>query len=188
MKITFKEFQEEYEWNILKQDDCVKTFDYGDEDLNNFIINEATEFSKALLAVTYVVKEKSPKEKIIAYFSLAADKLAVSDFNSNSEYNRFRKRRFVYEKRIKSYPAVKLCRLGVDTTARKKGLGSIILASITYSLTHGNKFGCRFLTVDAYNTAVPFYEKNGFLPLTSKDENAITRMLYLDLGTIMSTT
>ena len=63
MKITFKEFQEEYEWNILKQDDCVKTFDCGDVDLNNFIINEATEFSKALLAVTYVVKEKSPKEK-----------------------------------------------------------------------------------------------------------------------------
>ena len=29
MKITFKEFQEEYEWNILKQDDCVKTFDCG---------------------------------------------------------------------------------------------------------------------------------------------------------------
>ena len=26
-----------------------------------------------------------------------------------------------------------------------------------------NKTGCRFLTVDAYAAAVPFYEKNGFV-------------------------
>lgn len=28
-----------------------------------------------------------------------------------------------------------------------------------------NKTGCRFITVDAYRNAIPFYEKNGFLPL-----------------------
>jgi len=32
-----------------------------------------------------------------------------------------------------------------------------------------NKTGCRFLTVDAYAAAVPFYEKNGFIPLNNED-------------------
>lgn len=184
MGITIKEFQDEYEWGILKPQDYVKTFNCGDEDLDNFIIKESSDYSKALLAVTYVVREKSLDKKVVAYFSLAADKLSVSDFNSNSEFNRFRKHRFILEKRIRSYPAVKLCRLGVDCSVRKCGMGSAILASVSYMLTHGIRFGCRFLTVDAYKEAVPFYEKNGFLPLTSKDANDGTRMLYLDLGKV----
>lgn len=177
MSITIKEFQDEYEWGVLKPQDCVETFNCGDEDLDNFIIKESPNYSKALLAVTYVVRAKSLGNKVVAYFSLAADKLSVSDFNSNSEFNRFRKHRFILEKRMRSYPAVKLCRLGVDGSVKKCGLGSAILASVSYMLTHGNRFGCRFLTVDAYKAAVPFYEKNGFQPLTSKDADHTTRML-----------
>lgn len=184
MNMTIQEFRDGYEWGVLKPQECVKTFSCGDEDLDNFIINEFSDYSKALLAVTYVVREKTPDRKIVAYFSLAADKLSVTDFNSNSEFNRFRKQRFVLEKRIRSYPAVKLCRLGVDRTVRKRGLGSVILASISYFLTHGNRIGCRFLTVDAYKIAVPFYEKNGFQALTNKDIERDTRMLYLDLHKI----
>ncbi len=33
-----------------------------------------------------------------------------------------------------------------------------------------NKTGCCFLTVDAYPSAVPFYEKNGFKFLGSNEE------------------
>ena len=58
MSITIKEFQDEYEWGILKSQDYVKTFNCGDEDLDNFIIKESSDYSKALLAVTYVVREK----------------------------------------------------------------------------------------------------------------------------------
>ena len=184
MSITIKEFQDEYEWGVLKPQDCVETFNCGDEDLDNFIIKESPDYSKALLAVTYVVRAKTMGNKVVAYFSLAADKLSVSDFNSNSEFNRFRKHRFILEKRIRSYPAVKLCRLGVDRSVKKRGLGAAILASVSYILTHGNRFGCRFFTVDAYRAAVPFYEKNGFLPLTNKDADHTTRMLYLDLGKV----
>lgn len=39
------------------------------------------------------------------------------------EFNRFRKRRFVHEKRLRSYPAVKLCRLGVDISMKGDGIG-----------------------------------------------------------------
>ena len=125
MRITLGEFQDNYKYEILKPTDCVKTFQCGDEDLDNFITKESADYTKSLLSVTYIVTNKS-KNKVVAYFSLAADKLSVNDFASNSEFNRFRKRRFVHEKRLRSYPAVKLCRLGVDISMKGTGLGSII--------------------------------------------------------------
>ena len=43
------------------------------------------------------------------------------------------------------------------------------------------KTGCRFLTVDAYRTAEPFYQKNGFLYLSSEDTGKATRLMFYDL-------
>ena len=40
---------------------------------------------------------------------------------------------------------------------------------------------CRFITVDAYAAAVPFYEKCGFMFLSEKDSNSKTRSMYFDL-------
>ena len=45
-----------------------------------------------------------------------------------------------------------------------------------------NKTGCRFITVDALASAVPFYEKNNFIPLNDEDVNDRTRLLYFDLN------
>lgn len=44
-----------------------------------------------------------------------------------------------------------------------------------------NKTGCRFVIVDAYRSAIPFYEKNGFLPLLAEDDGGMTCLLYFDL-------
>lgn len=41
-----------------------------------------------------------------------------------------------------------------------------------------------FLTVDAYSDAIPFYEKNGFIPLNEDDVNDNTRLLYFDLNDV----
>ena len=101
---------------------------------------------------------------------------------SVAELRRFRKHRFVQEKRLRSYPAVKLCRLGVDIECRGTGMGSFLLDFIKTLFVINNKTGCRFITVDAYKAAVPFYEKNGFLPLTSKDNNEHTKLMYYDLA------
>jgi len=61
---------------------------------------------------------------IAAFFSLANDRVSLSDFENKTEFNRFRRRRFVNEKRITSYPATKLCRLGVNLSAKGAGIGS----------------------------------------------------------------
>ena len=48
-------------------------------------------------------------------------------------------------------------------------------------LSHETNSAFRFITVDTYLSAIPFYEKNGFLHLTKKDEDEHTRLMYFDM-------
>lgn len=185
---------EKYSGNYLRQvynirklrlGETIKSFDCGDADLNDFIIAEAPLYRKALLAVTYVMEHKET-EQVIGYFSLANDRISVADFKNKTEFNRFRRCRFVNEKRLKSYPAVKLCRLGVECSMRGQAVGTFLLDFVKSYFLDDNKTGCRFLTVDAYPNAVPFYEKNDFLPLRNDDEplDIPTQLLFFDLRDI----
>ena len=168
----------------LKTDYAVKDFDCGDADLNDFILNRAAAFQKNLLSVSYAYANPETG-RILAYCSLANDKVAITDFKDKTEFNRFRKSQgFPNEKRLKSYPAVKLCRLGVDACAKGLMIGTTILNFIKSMFVVENKTGCRFLTVDAYLDAVPFYEKNGFRFMNSEDNDPHTRLMYYDLKNI----
>lgn len=109
----------------LESDENISSFDCGDQDLNDFIVEEAPFYRKALLAVTYVL-ESAETGEVLAYFSLANDRVSLSDFESSTEFNRFRKKRFVNEKRIKSYPAAKLCRLAVSLNAKERCISVLI--------------------------------------------------------------
>lgn len=165
----------------LRDSYSVEHFCCGDADLDDFIQNRATAFQKHLLSVSYAFIQ-SETGKVIAYCSLANDKVAIADFKDKTEFNRFRKKQgFPNEKRLKSYPAVKLCRLGVDISTKGQQIGTTILNYIKSMFVIENKTGCRFLTVDAYLEVVPFYEKNGFRFLTAEDDDPHTRVMYFDL-------
>ncbi|MBR0323500.1 MAG: GNAT family N-acetyltransferase, partial [Bacteroidales bacterium] len=101
MKSVFKNYSE-YQIRRLKSDERINSFNCGDDDLNDFILNESHHYQKALLSVTYVYEHIDSGE-IIGYFTLANDRVSLTDFESKTEFNRFRKSRFVNEKRIKSY-------------------------------------------------------------------------------------
>lgn len=122
--------------------------------------------------------------EIIGYFSLANDRISITDFKDKTEFNRFRRHRFVNEKRLRSYLAVKLCRLGIKQGIRGKNVGSFLLDFIKSYFLDDNKTGCRFITVDAYINAVSFYERNDFQHLKSHDEDLSTRLLFFDLSDI----
>ena len=170
----------------LRPAKAVKHFDCGDRDLNDFILNRASAFQKYLIAVTYACVSIDDASKVYAYCSLANDKVAITDFKDRTEFNRFRKKRgFPNEKRLKSYPAVKLCRLGVETSAKGRQIGTTVLDYIKSMFVIENKTGCRFLTVDAYLDAVPFYEKNGFRRMNAEDNDPHTRLMYYDLMDIV---
>ncbi|WP_455667096.1 GNAT family N-acetyltransferase [Phocaeicola sp.] len=162
----------------LERNETIESFDCEDADLNDFILREAPLYQDALLAVTYIAKfDDHP----IAYFSLANDRVSLGDFENKTEFNRFRKHRFVNEKRLKSYPAVKVCRFAVDKDYRGSGIGTVLMDFIKDYFIDNNKTGCRFITVDAYLNAISFYEKNDFIPLLPNDTDEHTRLLYYDL-------
>ena len=167
----------------LGEDDTICQFDCGDEDLNDFIITDAPLYFKVRLATSYVL-EDTENGNVICYFSLAHDRISLTDFPSNSAYNRFRKQFFAQGKMFKSYPALKICRLATDKKYRGEGIGAMIVNMIIASYRRDNKAGCRFITVDAYADALPFYYKQGFSPLSKEDENADTRLLYFDLESV----
>ena len=134
-------------------------FQSEDEDLNNFLTEDAKNYSNDLMAQTYLFIDKE-KQQTAAYFSLLNDKVAY-DPQAKGLWNRIN-RHISNNKRRRSYPSAKIGRLAVAKEYTNCGIGSQILFLIKQLLVTNPKIGCRFLTVDAYNAAVPFYERNGF--------------------------
>ena len=179
--MTDKEFTDRYTIHRMAEQEVVTAFNCGDEDLNGFILTDAPLYRKEKLAVTYTVFEKDNSDNVVAFFSLSNDSISISDFDNKTRYNRF-SRRFNNHKRLKSYPAAKIGRLGVSESMKCMNIGSMLLRFIKLYFTVDNKTGCRFITVDAYAAAIPFYLRNGFVPLNDEDADEPTRLLYFDLN------
>lgn len=160
----------------LQFDTTIKPFASSDSDLNKFLLDDAKNYYKDLMAVTYLVEAEI---STVAYFSLFNDKVTRSD-NSVPFWNRLN-RRIANEKRRKHYPAVKIGRLAVSSDFENLGMGSNIIELIKFWFTSNNRTGCRFITVDAYRAALSFYQKNNFHFLTDTDKYDLTRLMYYDL-------
>ena len=88
---------------------------------------------------------------------------------------------------------MKIGRLGVNVKYqhKEKSWGAFILNYIKQWMVTENKTGCRFITVDAYQSAVPFYLKNGFLFMGSQERlryemhTGDTVAMYFDLMQIV---
>ena len=76
MKTSLQAPFSSYKIRKLGINEKVKSFDCGDADLNDFILNASTLYREALLAVTYVfeAEDDTTHEHIAAYFSLANDR------------------------------------------------------------------------------------------------------------------
>lgn len=156
----------------------IKPFDCGDDDLNDFLLNDSQNYSSQLLAVTYLIESDA---ETAAFFSLLNDKISIEDVDSKTKWRNFFRDVMPEGKRFKSYPAVKIGRLGVCNSFQKKGLGTVILDYIKELFITDNRTGCNYLTVDAYRKSLNYHEKNGFKYLTEKDKDADTRLMYFNL-------
>ena len=147
--------------------DSVPGFDCGDADLNEFFAVDASNWQKDLLTVTYYLELS---DGIALYFSLANDKI-TADTLPKSFWRKI-KAKFPHQKHRSDYPAVKIGRFAVSTSysRRPEHWGSMAMDFIKNWMVTENKTGCCFLTVDAYPSAVPFYQKNGFKFLGAQEE------------------
>lgn len=162
----------------LQEGEVLKSFNCGDAELNDFIIKDADNYRKTLLSVSYILEEDSTP---IAYFSLSNDSLSCEKFENKSTFNRLN-RKINNAKRMRQYPAMKIGRFAIDESVRKKGIGRALLDIIKYSLVEDPQSGCRFITVDAYNDAVGFYERNGFVMVNEFQADRRTQPMFFDLA------
>lgn len=162
----------------LKEGEVIKSFNCGDKELNDFLINKADKYKKSLLSVSYVLeKENCP----IAYFSLSNDSLSHERFDKQSSFNRLN-RNIDNDKRMRQYPAVKIGRFAVAEIYKQMGVGQYLLSLIKSSMIVDQKSGCRFITVDAYNDAIAFYQKNGFVMLNEFQKERRAQPMFFDLA------
>lgn len=100
---------------------------------------------------------------------------------TNSRWKKI-KDSFPDNKRFRSYPTIKIGRFAVALSYRGQSLGSDLMDKLKLLLKNeANRSAFRFITVDAYLSAIPFYTKNGFTELTKKDEDEHTRLMYFDM-------
>lgn len=153
-------------------------FDCGDGDLNDFLVDDAKHFLDKRIANTYILEED--QGDIVAYFCLLNDKISRLEV-TNSRWKNI-KDSFPEGKRFRSYPSIKIGRFAVAEKYRGKKIGSELISTIKYLLgSRQNLSAFRFITVDAYLSAIPFYEKNGFRLLSQKEEDEHTRLMYYDM-------
>ncbi|MDR1324301.1 MAG: GNAT family N-acetyltransferase [Candidatus Margulisbacteria bacterium] len=153
-------------------------FDCGDDDMNDFFHNDAVPHTELLLAKTYVYYDTDTPNQAIGFFTVLNDSI------KGQKVEQFREA-LPNEKRYPFFPAVKIGRLGRDSKFKGSKYGQKILDDIKHSFTFNNKTGCCFITVDAYNkeNLLKFYQNNGFIFLSDKDQNKETRVMYYNLLT-----
>jgi hypothetical protein len=162
---------------------AIKQFDCGDDDLNDFLLNNSIDQFNQLLNVTYLIEDEAAN-KTVAFFSLLNDKIGISESKSKSFWNKHVGKNIPHIKRRSSYPAMKIGRLAVHNDFQKMGWGRKILDYLKILFITNNRTGCRFISVDAYSKSLDFYLKNEFEFLTDKDENKDTRLMYFDLSAL----
>lgn len=139
----------------------VQSFDCGDNDLNDYFHNDCANYRAQLLTQTYCVYAQGGRqEQAVALVDFCNDGLARRLVPNRDLRNIHHAKRG-----YRMYPAVKITRLGVDRLAQGQHLGTLVLQMTKLFFLLDNRCGCRFLTVDAYLGAVPFYEKCGFVAM-----------------------
>lgn len=175
-----------------------RPFSCGNADLDEFFRHDAPLYSKQMLGKSYCFRLDEDKSVIVCAFTLSNDSIRV-DMLPNSREKKVQKN-IPHSKQMRRYPGVLIGRLGISTDFAHKGIGSELMEFIkSWFIDAGNKTGCRFLIVDAYNEEVPlnYYRKNSFNFLFSTesqeaentgfapDTKLKTRLMYFDLITLI---
>ena len=166
----------------------------GNDDLDEFFQYDAPLYSQQLLGKSYCFRLDDDMHTIVCAFTVSNDSIRV-DMLPNSREKKVQKE-IPRSKQMRRYPAVLIGRLGINIDYNHQGIGTDLMTFIkSWFIDAGNKTGCRFLIVDAYNEEIPlsYYEKNAFKYLFSTEAQEAeytgfdsethlkTRLMFFDL-------
>jgi hypothetical protein len=158
----------ELEVRGLSGDDDVSEFHCTNDDLNNFLKDDALNAQRDMTSVTYIC---FLKEAIIGFVTLAAATIEVKSIDGPP----------LEGYTPKTYPSIKLARLAIDERHAGRDFGTYILLWTMGKFEKiSTEIGCRYLTVDSKSESIEFYKKNDFI-LVEKTINKKHPTLYLDM-------
>lgn len=140
----------------------VSEFSCANKELTEFLIDgTAFEYQKNHLAQTTCLLNEG---KIVGYYSIMADALKLS--------GREKEKMFKENKRIRSYPALKIARLATDERYQGNGIGSLMVTVVKGFAVWLNENGVsiRFITVDSKKEVPEWYKQRGFIINQSEEE------------------
>jgi hypothetical protein len=159
----------------LKPEFDLKAFKCIEQDLTEFLKNDALNYTNELMGVTYLFTLDKEPETIVCFFTVSNDVLNLQDVPKKNKINR----PIPNSKRsLEHYPSVKIGRLGIDCKFSGLEIGDQLMHFIKDWFLYQNKTGCRFIIVDAYNKekVLKYYNENsfGFLFETEQEEHDYT--------------
>lgn len=136
----------------------VSGFSCGDEpqhvELNDFLKNDAARYAATAIGQTYVAVRD---DFVLGYTTLLVDAIWLNPEEKGS----FAKADVPSSMTV---PALKVGRLARATSSKTPLVGRSLMRFAFYTLLDiSESAGCRLLSVDAIPSAVPFYEKLGFV-------------------------
>lgn len=161
----------------LTPDICLDSFDCGDSDLNDFLTEDAINFLNKRIATSYILTDE---DNIVAYFCLLNDKISRQDV-TNNQWKKI-KGSFPVRKQFGSYPAIKIGRFAVSSCYKGRNIGTDLMNLLKGMLHDSPSYSAfRYITVDAYLSAIDFYTKNQFKPLSEKTASEHTKLMFFDM-------
>lgn len=163
MSIPFNQFS----FSILESDTDLSGFECENQDLNEFLHEDAIRYQKDRLAVTRLIYFQ---DSFVGYFTLVSDSIEVGAIHSGDGTTEYP---------YKRYPAMKIARLATDNRYQRRGVGrAMLLKTMQIAIDLSQYVGVRIITVDSKPNSVEFYEKFGFRKATRKNHDTIS--MYRD--------
>lgn len=172
MPISQKISPDELSYKRLEQTDNLSTFDCSKDDamgLNEFIHEEAKQYQKERLGVTYLFHYK---KQIVGFATLAMSQIEI----------KYAKRILPFPTTIKHYPALLIGRLATHNEFRRKEVGkNICLWVISLARKLSKMVGCRLVIVLTQGKPVEFYKKKCNFKVFPRFEKKTRKWMFIQV-------
>lgn len=151
-----------------------KSFDCGEEELNDFLKTKAAKHMEQGISKTFVLvdnKISKPKKEILAFYTITSQTISRETFKKHN-YPHY------------PIPVFLIAQLAVDKTQQGKGMGEVTLIKALEHLLDTRKYmEAVAVTVDCLNiNAEEFYKRYGFEYLDTSQSGR--KRLYIPMKTL----